>query len=185
MSMEKYPEHRKRELLLSDRIAQNSVKYAIESIFDINEDDRQKEEVYKNWERTPIKLYINSFGGSVYDGLALIDVIKRSKTPVHTICIGSCMSMGLWIWLAGSKRFIGKYSTLMFHDLSACVMDKTEGIKQELKEMQRLQEMLIADITESSLVTEDTLRDYILRKAEWYIPAEEAISLKLANGYYK
>ena len=64
-------------------------------------------------------------------------------------------------------------------------MDKTEGIKQELKEMQRLQEMLIADITESSLVTEDTLRDYILRKAEWYIPAEEAISLKLANGYYK
>ena len=36
MSMEKYPEHRKRELLLSDRIAQNSVKYAIESIFDIN-----------------------------------------------------------------------------------------------------------------------------------------------------
>ena len=112
--MEKYPEHRKRELLLSDRIAQNSVKYAIESIFDINEDDQQKEEVYKNWERTPIKLYINSFGGSVYDGLALIDVIKRSKTPVHTICIGSCMSMGLWIWLAGSKRFIGKYSTYIW-----------------------------------------------------------------------
>ena len=50
MSMEKYPEHRKRELLLSDRIAQNSVKYAIENIFDINEDDRQKEDIYKNWE---------------------------------------------------------------------------------------------------------------------------------------
>ncbi len=121
----------------------------------------------------------------MYDGLALIDVIKRSKTPVHTVCIGSCMSMGLWIWLAGSKRFVGNYSTLMFHDLSACATDKTEGIKQELKEMLRLQEMLIADITENSLVTEETLRDYILRKAEWFISAEEVISLKLVNGYYK
>ena len=185
MSMERYPEHRKRELLLSDRIAQNSVKSVIESIFEINEDDRQKEEIYKDWERTPIKLYINSFGGSVYDGLALVDIIKRSKTPVHTICIGSCMSMGLWIWLAGRKRFVGQYSTLMFHDLSACATDKTEGIKQELKEMLRLQEMLIADILENSLVTEEMLRDYILRKAEWFISAEEALSLKLANGYYK
>lgn len=185
MSMERYPEHRKRELLLSDRIAQNSVKNVIENIFDINEDDRQKEEIYKDWERTPIRLYINSFGGSVYDGLALIDVIKRSKTPVHTICIGSCMSMGLWIWLAGSKRLVGEYATLMFHDISAYAVDKTEGIKQELKEMLRLQEMLIADITENSLVKEETLRDYILRKAEWFIPAEEALSLKLANSYYK
>jgi len=63
-------EHRKRELLLSDLIAQNSVKNVIENIFDINEDDRQKEEIYKDWERTPIRLYINFYGGSVYDVLA-------------------------------------------------------------------------------------------------------------------
>ena len=50
-------------------------------------------------------------------------------------------------------------------------MDKTEGIKQELKKIQRLQKMFIADITESSLVAEEALWDYILRKAEWYIPA--------------
>ena len=51
--------------------------------------------------------------------------------------------------------------------------------------MLRLQEMLIADIVDDSLVTEEMLRDYILRKAEWFISAEEAMSLKLANGYYK
>lgn len=185
MSDNKYPEHKKRNLLFSNRISQNSVKDMIESIFEINEDDRQKEEIYKDWERTPILLFINSYGGSVYDGLALIDVIKRSKTPVHTICVGSCMSMGLWIWLAGAKRFVGERSTLMFHDLSAFAIDKTEGIKQELNEMLRLQEMLIDDITGNSLVQEETLRDVILRKAEWYIPAGEAISLKLASGYYK
>ena len=73
----------------------------------------------------------------------------------------------------------------MFHDLAAFAIDKTEGIKQELNEMLRLQEMLISDVTGCSLVKEEQLRDYIMRKAEWYIPAGEAISLKLASGYYK
>lgn len=185
MSENKCPEHKKRMLLLSDRICQNSVKNTIESIFEINEDDRRKEEIYKDWARTPIQLFINSYGGNVYDGLALIDVIKHSRTPVHTICVGSCMSMAFWIWLAGTKRLVGERSTLMFHDLSAFAVDKTEGMKQELNEMLRLQEMLIEDITANSLVTEETLRDYILRKAEWYISAEEAIFSKLANSYYK
>ena len=185
MSTEKYPEHKKRELLLCDRISQSSVKDVIKDIFEINADDTAKAEVYKNWERTPIKLFINSYGGSVYAGLALVDVIKRSETPVHTICVGSCMSMALWIWLAGAKRLVGELSTLMFHDLSGFIADSTEGIKQELNEMTRLQHMLISEITEKSIVKEDTLRDYITRKAEWYIPASDAVSLKLATGYYK
>lgn len=95
MSADKYPERHKRDLLLSDRISQGTVKDIIKDIFEINFDDDEKEEIYKDWERKPIQLFINSYGGSVYDGLALIDVIKRSKTPVHTVCIGSCMSMAV------------------------------------------------------------------------------------------
>lgn len=75
-------------------------------------DDSEKEKIYKDCERTPIKLFINSYGGSVYDGLALIDVIKNSR------------------------------ATLMFHDISTFAVDKTEGIKQELNEMLRLQQMV-------------------------------------------
>lgn len=141
MSADKHPEHHKRDLLLSDRISQSTVKDIIKDIFEINFDDDEKEEIYKEWKRTPIRLFINSYGGSVYDGLALIDVIRRSKTPVHTVCIGSCMSMALWVWLSGAKRFVGESATLMFHDVSLFAYDKTEGIKQELNEMIRLQEM--------------------------------------------
>lgn len=85
MSADKRPEHHKRDLLLSDRISQGTVKDIIKDIFEINFDDDEKEEIYKDWERKPIQLFINSYGGSVYDGLALIDVIKRSKTPVHNV----------------------------------------------------------------------------------------------------
>lgn len=179
------PKEQYRKLLLSDYVKSDTVKDIITSIMAINADDDEKEKDYKNWERKPIQLFINSFGGSVCDGLALFDVIKQSKTPVHTISIGSSMSMGLWIYLAGHKRFIGEHATLMFHDISNVLDDKTEGIRLELEEMKRLQNMYINEVIANSLVKRETLEDYITRKAQWYIPAEEAIKLKLADGYYK
>ena len=93
--------------------------------------------------------------------------------------------MALWVWLSGAKRFVGESATLMFHDVSLFAYDKTEGIKQKLNEMIRLQEMLVSEIVEKSMIKEETLRDYISRKGEWYIPATEAITLKLADKYYK
>lgn len=62
---------------------------------------------------------------------------------------------------------------------------KRKGIKQELNETIRLQEMLVSEIVGKSKIKEETLRDYISGKAEWYIPATEAITLKLADKYYK
>ena len=179
------PENRYRKLLLSDYIENASVKNIITQIMDINYDDDLREKDYKDWERKPILLFINSFGGSVYDGLALVDIIRQSTTPVYTISIGSSMSMGFWIYLAGKKRFVGENATLMFHDISTYIWDKAEGIKQEIKELDRLQEILIKEIVNTSLVKREQLQDYITRKAEWYIPADEAIKLKLADGYYK
>ena len=179
------PQEKYRKILLSEDITAASVKVVIEKIMEINADDDAKEQDYRDWERKPIKLFINSFGGSVYDGLSLVDIIKQSKTPVHTISVGSSMSMGFWIYLAGHERYVGENATLMFHDISTGVLDKIEGIKQELKEGQRLQARICEEVTSTSLVKQETLDDYITRKAEWYIPADEAIKLKLANGYYK
>lgn len=179
------PEQKQRDLLLSEDVSNTSVKDIITKIFEINYDDDKQSKIYKRWDRDPIKLYVNSYGGSVYDGLALVDVIKTSKTPIHTICIGSCMSMGLWIWLAGKKRIIGRNSTLMFHDISLWAVDKSEFAKQELEESLRLQEALIKEITSTSRVKEKMLRDYISRKAEWYIPSKESIDLGLADQYLR
>ena len=179
------PQEQYRNILLSDNIKAETVRDIITKIMDINYDDDLKASDYKDWERKPIRLFINSFGGSVYDGLALVDVIKQSKTPVHTISIGSSMSMGFWIYLAGHQRYVGEHATLMFHDITTWVWDKTESIKQELNEVLRLQKIICNEVTSTSLVKQDTLDDYITRKAEWYIPSDEAIKLKLADGYYK
>ena len=94
------------------------------------------------------------------------------------------MSAGLWIFMAGSTRLIGEHATLMFHDVNSWATGKTEQVKQELEEAQRLAKMYCNTITDTSKGTQEMLDDYIMRKAEWYIPAEEAIKLKVANKYY-
>ncbi|MGG1659537.1 ClpP family protease [Brevibacillus sp. NRS-1366] len=170
-----------RKVLLSDFISSGSVNGVIKEIFEINYDDDLKENEYKDFERNPIELYINSFGGSCYDGLALVDTIRNSKTPVHTYCFGSAMSMGLWIYLAGASRFAGKNCTFMYHEVSSFVWDKLEGLKQEVKEMQRLQDMYDAIIKENTNIMQDKLDAIKERKAEWYIPTEDALKLGICH----
>lgn len=67
-------------------------------------------------ERKPIKIFIDSLGGSVTAGFTIIDAIKMSITPVYTIVVGSAYSMGLEIAIAGHKRFCYKNATYLFHE---------------------------------------------------------------------
>ena len=180
------PNPMERKLYLKENVDEKSVMPLIEAIHRINDDDAEKEKEYNGWEREPIKLYIYTYGGVCYAGFALIDAIRASKTPVYTIVLGTAMSMGIFIFNAGHKRLIGEHATLMYHDVSLHLdTEMTEGIKIELAEGLRLQKMGIRFLTEYSLVEESSLNDYINRKADWYIPAEEAIRLKIADAYYK
>lgn len=52
---------------------------------------------------SPIDLYINSTGGSVAQGLAIIDAMMCIKAPVSTVCIGTATSIAAWILAAGIK----------------------------------------------------------------------------------
>ena len=107
-----------RMFYLSDGIDNISLgKMCFHLLYLLKIDDR-KENEQKNYQRQPINIFINSFGGSVYDMWALIDIIESSKTPIHTYCSGYAMSAGFMIFLAGHKRFVTKHATLMCHQLS-------------------------------------------------------------------
>ena len=182
------PNPMERKLYLKEDVDEKSVMPLIEAIHRINDDDAEKEKEYNGWEREPIKLYIYTYGGVCYAGFALIDAIRASKTPVHTIVLGTAMSMGIFVFNAGHKRLIGEHATLMYHDVSISTGmngEMTEGLKIELDEALRLQKMGSDFLMEYSLVEESMLKDYINRKADWYISAEEAIRLKIADAYYK
>ena len=83
-----------------------------------------------------IKLYINSPGGSVYDGLAIIDTMNYIAPDVQTIGIGLQASMGAMLLSCGAKgkRFILPKSRVMIHQPSSGTEGKITDQEIALKE---------------------------------------------------
>ena len=69
----------------------------------------------------PIKLYVNSPGGSVTAGLAIYDTMQFVKTPVHTMVMGQAASMGSFLAQAGEAghRYVLPESRTMIHRVSS------------------------------------------------------------------
>ena len=88
----------------------------------------------------PIDVYINSYGGSCYDGLALYDVLRAcSYTKIRTHALGKIMSMGLIIYLAGDERFSSPRAKFMAHEVSdGGIRERLHQAKTDLKELDSL-----------------------------------------------
>jgi len=95
----------------------------------------------KNTSQPIIPIYIDSYGGDVYALMAMIDIIESCEKPVATICVGKAMSCGAVLLACGEKghRYISKNSTIMIHDVSSFSEGKSEEIKSDAAETERLQ----------------------------------------------
>ena len=63
-----------------------------------------------------ITMFINSPGGSVPDGIALLDVMAAVPCPFRTVCVGTAASMASLLFVCGDTRDMLKHSHLMIHD---------------------------------------------------------------------
>jgi len=147
----------------------------IHSIYEINEEDVKKQTA------DPIKLIINSAGGEIYSGLALIDVINTSLTPIHTICHGSAMSMGLIVFVSGHHRTASPNATFMYHEAMYGLEGKTAYHKQEIKEANRIDKICDEYLLSRTKLTQKLLDNVKNTQAEWYFDAKTALKYDVVN----
>ena len=132
-----------------------------------------------------ISLYINSPGGSVYDGLAIYDTMNFIKPDVATYGIGLQASMGAFLLSSGAKgkRFCLPHAKVMIHQPSSGTRGKVTDMEIDLKETLEIKEMLakiMAKNTGQKLakIKADMERDY------WMKP-EEAVAYGLIDAVVK
>lgn len=120
-----------------------------------------------------IQMYINSPGGSVYAGLAMIDTMNYIKPDVSTICIGMAASMGSHLLAAGAKgkRFALPNAKVMIHQGSAGFQGAPSDIEIAAREVLDMRETLdkhLAETTGKSYeqVHKDSDRDYFMTSEE-------------------
>ena len=140
----------------------------IEQILDINRMD----EGIKPEEREPIRLYINSPGGDVTEGLALISAIELSETPVYTINVGEWSSMAFLIGITGHRRFSLPYSTFLLHDGSIFIYNSANKVKDRVAFENRIEEYIVKPhVLKHSNMLEDTY-DELDRKEFYMLPTD-------------
>ena len=120
-----------------------------------------------------ISMYINSPGGSVTAGLAILDTMKMVKCPVATYCVGQAASMGAILLAAGEKgkRHALPNARIMIHQPWGGAQGKASDIEITAKEILRLKEILngiLADASGKTVeeVTKDTDRDHFMSAEE-------------------
>ncbi|MCI8481883.1 MAG: ATP-dependent Clp protease proteolytic subunit [Clostridia bacterium] len=164
-----------RIIFMGEDVNPTSASLVIAQLLFLESEDPDKE----------IFLYINSPGGSITDGMAIVDTMNYIKCPVSTICVGMAASMGAVLLACGEKgkRFALPNAEILIHQPligGHGISGQATEIKIHADHMVRTREKLnkiLSDRTGQTLETieKDTERDN-------YMTAEEALKYGLIDG---
>lgn len=132
-----------------------------------------------------IKLFINSPGGSVSAGMAIVDQMKLCKNDISTICLGRASSMAAFILSCGTKgkRYAGSLSEIMIHQPLGGAQGQATEILIAAEQIKKTRERINRILSENTSqpmekVAADCERDY-------FMDADEAVKYGICDGIYE
>ena len=163
-----------RIIFLGEQVDATSASLVVAQLLFLESEDPDKE----------IYLYINSPGGSITDGMAIVDTMNYIKCPVSTICVGMAASMGAVLLACGEKgkRYATPNAEILIHQplIQGGLAGQTTEIKIHADHMVRTREKLNKILSEKTgqtleVINRDTERDN-------YMTAKEALEYGLIDG---
>tara|TARA_B100000959_G_scaffold76549_2_gene81325 strand:- start:13064 stop:13660 length:597 start_codon:yes stop_codon:yes gene_type:complete len=115
----------------------------------------------------PIRLFINSGGGSITAGIASMDTISRCNVPVYTFVDGFCASAATFLSVVGKKRFMSKNSYMLIHQLSSQLWGKYSEIEDEKKNLDLMMKTIRTVYTEHTKVPTEELDEILKHDLLW------------------
>ena len=154
---------RERIVFLGEPVTSESANRIVAQLLFLEAEDPEKD----------IYLYINSPGGSVYDGLGIFDTMQHIKPDVHTVCVGLAASMGAFLLCAGAKgkRSSLRHSRIMIHQPLGGARGQASDIRIQADEILFLKDKLNRELAERSgqpleKLQVDTDRDFFMSPHE-------------------
>lgn len=133
-----------------------------------------------------IPIVIDSYGGSIYSLMSMIDAINACKIKIATIVESKAMSAGAVLFSCGAEgyRFIGPNATVMVHCAAGHAGGKINEMKVDIKELDRLNSKVFKILDKNCGKPDGYFWDIIENKkhmTDWYLDAEEAVAHNIAN----
>ena len=160
-----------RIIFLGEEVTEGSANTIVAQLLHLANEDPDKD----------IQLYINSPGGSVYDGLAIYDTMQYIKPDVQTIGIGLQASMGAFLLSSGAKgkRFVLPNARVMIHQPSSGTQGMVTDQEISLCESVRMKELLAKVIAKNTGQKLDKVKADMER--DHWMSADEAVKYGLAD----
>ncbi|MBB1562927.1 ATP-dependent Clp protease proteolytic subunit [Candidatus Saccharibacteria bacterium] len=160
-----------RIIFLGEEVTEGSANTIVAQLLHLANEDPDKD----------IQLYINSPGGSVYDGLAIYDTMQYIKPDVQTIGIGLQASMGAFLLSSGAKgkRFVLPNARVMIHQPSSGTQGMVTDQEISLRESVRMKELLAKVIAKNTGQKLDKVKADMER--DHWMSADEAVKYGLAD----
>lgn len=129
-----------------------------------------------------INININSPGGSVIDGLAVIDTMNFIKSDVSTLCIGEAASMGAVLLSSGTqgKRFVLPHGRVMIHQVSSGMRGTYSDMKIELEQTERCKKDIYEILAKNMGKSFEEI-EQLCDRNNWFI-GQEAVDIGLVDG---
>jgi ATP-dependent Clp protease protease subunit len=131
--------------------------------------------------RDPLTIVVNSPGGEVYDGIAIVDAMNLSKTPVNVVVLGRAMSMGLLIAACGHHRSASRNARFMYHEGSYEASGTGKIHKNELAEYTKLEKLYDSILMEKTKLTAKEIKNLKNSSKEWYFDSNTALKLGIID----
>ena len=154
---------RERIIFLGEPVTNESANRIVAQMLFLEAEDPDKD----------IYLYINSPGGSVYDGLGIFDTMQHIKPDVHTVCVGLAASMGAFLLCAGmkGKRSSLQHSRIMIHQPLGGARGQASDIRIQADEILFLKDRLNKELASRTgqpieRIQNDTDRDFFMSPDE-------------------
>jgi len=161
-----------RKVFLWGQVDDKSARYVIDRLMLMEAKDPGKE----------ITLIINSPGGYVTAGFALLDCMNSISSPVSTVCMGLAASMGSILLSAGEKgrRFIYPLAKVMIHQPSGGARGQSSDIEIQAREILKTKEIGARIIAENCGHTiEKVMKDF---NRDYWMDAEESLAYGIVDG---
>lgn len=164
-----------RIIMLGDEVNEQTANVVMAQMLFLEKEDPEAD----------IHFYINSPGGSVYDGLAIYDVMQFVSCPVATTCFGKAASMGAVLLAGGEKgkRRILPNSRVMIHQVSSGFRGTTADINVQAKETNFLMDKLMDILSNHTGKTTEQVR--IDCDRDYWMSAEEALEYGIIDEILK
>tara|TARA_R100001510_G_C7638634_1_gene196457 strand:+ start:791 stop:1432 length:642 start_codon:yes stop_codon:yes gene_type:complete len=131
------------------------------------------------YEPPPIRLHINSYGGSVFAGLSALDHIKNSRIPVETVIDGCAASAATMMSVVGTRRLIHRNACMLVHQLSGAMWGKFQEMQDDMENSEMLMKKIKRIYEEHTKIPKKEM-DNILKHDLWW-EAEKCLEYGLVD----